>query len=70
MYIALVVVSLLTVAACRNINPVIPILPREPGVLYNGGGTLDTATVRLEAVMEVTCPESGYAWEILKQVGD
>ena len=54
--------------AASNINPPIPVPYVEPGVLYELGGTFDESSVTLETVFNPFCPDSEWAWYVLKDV--
>ena len=68
MYLAVQLLFLSLAMAQDAINPPIPMVDTDPGLGYDPDGDGFTGEVRLEAFLELNCPDSVAAWPVLKDV--
>nr|AIU94784.1 hypothetical protein [Phragmatopoma lapidosa] len=61
--------ALIALTNCQNINPPIPMLAEDPGIIYNDRPG-NRGKVRVDAFIELNCPDSSAAWPMLKQVAE
>ena len=58
----------ISLSPAQKIDPPIPMVDTEPGLVYDPDDNGFTGEVRLEAFLELNCADSRAAWPVLKKV--